>query len=196
MYDIHCARLSYMAAEALQQQNQTLSLRISEALRKRLEDIRKLTGRPQGRKRLHVGDRQATAGVGARRPLRGGRTARQACRVAAGDPAQGPGRAVALPGAVDGACLLRAAGLGGLRQESSLAGILIGILKAFDAVHELRAKPSEQDEYYLGNLPTDCRPERSRSDAATPEVVRKTVAETVRRLSNPATKWTPHARRP
>jgi hypothetical protein len=25
----------------------------------------------------------------------------------------------------------------------------------------------------------------------TPELVRKTVAETVRRLSNPATKWTP-----
>jgi hypothetical protein len=41
MYDIHCVRLSYMPAEALQQ-NHTLSLRISEALRKRPEDIRKL----------------------------------------------------------------------------------------------------------------------------------------------------------
>jgi hypothetical protein len=30
----------------------------------------------------------------------------------------------------------------------------IGILKAFDAMHELRAKPSARDEYYLGNLPS------------------------------------------
>lgn len=68
----------------------------------------------------------------------------------------------------------------------------IGILKAFDAAHELRTKPSSADEYYVGNLPSDCRPERWKpSDPVTPELVRKTVAETVRRLSNPATKWTP-----
>lgn len=69
----------------------------------------------------------------------------------------------------------------------------IAILKAFDAAHQLRARPSGQDEYYLGNLPTDCRPERSKppSDPVTPELVRKTVAETVRRLGNPATRWTP-----
>ena len=60
----------------------------------------------------------------------------------------------------------------------------IGILKAFDAAHQLRAKPSSADEYYLGNLPSDCRPERSKpSDPVTPELVRKTVAETVRRLA-------------
>ena len=68
----------------------------------------------------------------------------------------------------------------------------IGILKAFDAAHQLRTKPSAQDEYYLGNLPGDCRPERSRpSDPATAELVRKTVGETVRRMSSPATNWTP-----
>ena len=37
----------------------------------------------------------------------------------------------------------------------------IGILKAFGAAHELRARPSSRDEYYLGNLPGDCRPEVS-----------------------------------
>jgi hypothetical protein len=67
----------------------------------------------------------------------------------------------------------------------------IGILKAFEAAHELRAEPSDHDEDNLGNLPTDCRPERKPSDPVTPELVRKTVAETVRRLSNPATKWIP-----
>src|SRR3954469_25039438 len=45
MYDIHALKLSYMPEAA--QQNQTLSLRISEALRKRLnkrlKEIRKLT---------------------------------------------------------------------------------------------------------------------------------------------------------
>lgn len=39
--------LSHMPAEALQQ-NQTLSLRISEALLKRLEDIRKLRAGREG----------------------------------------------------------------------------------------------------------------------------------------------------
>ena len=64
----------------------------------------------------------------------------------------------------------------------------IGILKAFEAAHELRPKPSDNDEDYLGNLPTDCQPERKRTDPVTPEMVRKTVTETVRRLSNPSTK--------
>ena len=61
-----------------------------------------------------------------------------------------------------------------------------------EAAHQLRAKPSGQDEYYLGNLPSDCRPERSKpSDPVTPELVRRTVAETVRQLNNPAAKWAP-----
>jgi hypothetical protein len=51
------------------------------------------------------------------------------------------------------------------------------MLKAFDAAHQPRARPSGQDEYYRGNLPTDCRPERWKpSDPVTPELVWKTVA--------------------
>jgi hypothetical protein len=66
----------------------------------------------------------------------------------------------------------------------------IGILKAFEAAHQLRARPSSRDEYYLGNLPGDCRPERAKTSEAA-ELVRQTVAETARRMNNPATKWTP-----
>ncbi len=73
----------------------------------------------------------------------------------------------------------------------------IGIINAFEAAHQLRARTSgatqsDNDEYYLGNLPSECRPERAKpSGPVKPELVRKTVAETVRRLGNPATKWTP-----
>ena len=62
----------------------------------------------------------------------------------------------------------------------------IRILKAFEAARELRAKSSDNDEDYLINLPTDCQLERKRSDPVAPEVVRKTVAETVRQRTNPA----------
>ena len=71
---------------------------------------------------------------------------------------------------------------------------LIGVLDAFLAVFELRKeRTSKLDEYYLGNLPTECRPAKARdtSEQATPEIVRRTVLETRKRLSDPATKWEP-----
>jgi hypothetical protein len=72
---------------------------------------------------------------------------------------------------------------------------LIGVLDAFLAVYELRKGTPAQDEYYLGNLPSDCRPGKSKGsegmEKATPEIVRRTVAETRRRLSEPATKYAP-----
>lgn len=46
-----------------------------------------------------------------------------------------------------------------------------------------------RDAYYVGNLPPECRPasgkRAERSDTATPEIVRRTVGETRRRLSDP-----------
>ncbi len=72
---------------------------------------------------------------------------------------------------------------------------LIGVLDAFLAVYELRKGASTRDEYYLGNLPSDCRPAKSKGsegmEKVTPELVRRTVAETRRRLSEPATKYAP-----
>ncbi len=178
-------------AETLQQ-TQTLSLRISEALRKRLEDIRKLTA-------LRKGESVSTSEI-AKQLLESAREERFEVVELLSKPTESlveirrKGEA--------GQMLTRAQwtvvayfvqqGSESFSKNPLSRETYIGILKAFDAAHELRAKPSAQDEYYLGNLPGDCRPERSKpSDPATPELVRKTVAETIRRLSNPATKWTP-----
>ena len=177
-------------AEAIQQ-NQTLSLRISETLRKRLEDIRKLTA-------LRKGESVSTSEI-----------AKQLLESARGDRFE---TVELLSKPVEAVLEIRRKGEAGHMLSRAQWTVLayyvqqgceafsknplsretyIGILKAFDAAHELRAKPSENDQDYLGNLPTDCQPGRKRSDPVTPELVRKTVGETVRRLSNPATRWTP-----
>jgi len=74
-------------------------------------------------------------------------------------------------------------------------GSLIAVLDAFSAAYDLRKGQSASDEYYLGNLPWDCRPSKVRategSEKVTPEIVRRTVAETRRQFSDPATKWEP-----
>ena len=179
-----------MAAETLQQ-TQTLSLRISETLRKRLEDIRKLTA-------LRKGESVSTSEI-----------AKQLLESARGNRFE---TVELLSKPMEAVLEIRRKGEAGQMLSRAQWTVLayyvqqgseafsknplsretyIGILKAFDAAHELRAKPSDNDEDYLGNLPTDCQPERKRSDPVTPEMVRKTVAETVRRLSNPATRWTP-----
>ena len=52
---------------------------------------------------------------------------------------------------------------------------------------------SLRDSYYVNNLPSECRPAKAKgtddSDRATSETVRRTVAETRKRLSDPAVKW-------
>lgn len=72
---------------------------------------------------------------------------------------------------------------------------LIAVLDAFLAAYELRRGHSNWDDYYLGNLPQDLGPARgsdaSGSDKATPEIVKVVVKETLRQLSSPATKWRP-----
>ena len=70
---------------------------------------------------------------------------------------------------------------------------LATILQAFLSAYELRVGDSSGlDSYYLGNLPTECHPARRKpSDPVTPEVVKRTVAETLRRVNDPATKWVP-----
>jgi hypothetical protein len=72
---------------------------------------------------------------------------------------------------------------------------LIAVLDAFLAGYELRKGASVWDEYYLGNLPADCRPGKSKVsegvEKATPEIVRRTAQETRRRMGEPATKYAP-----
>lgn len=66
---------------------------------------------------------------------------------------------------------------------------LITVLDAFLAAYEVRTeRTSSRDSYYLNNLPADCRPTRAKSSEdsgnATPEMVRRTVSETRKRLSD------------
>jgi len=60
------------------------------------------------------------------------------------------------------------------------------VLDAFLAVYKLRSdqRGSKRDEYYLGNLPRECRPGKATTsdDAATSDTVRRTVMETRKRL--------------
>ncbi|MGC2531229.1 MAG: hypothetical protein WA639_26075 [Candidatus Acidiferrum sp.] len=70
---------------------------------------------------------------------------------------------------------------------------LIGVLDAFLAVYGLRTeRTSLRESYYVNNLPSECRPAKTKgdeSDRVTSETVRRTVAETRKRLSDPAVKW-------
>ena len=71
---------------------------------------------------------------------------------------------------------------------------LIAVLDAFLAVYELRTeRTSPRDSYYMNNLPSECRPPKAKgaedSERANSETVRRTVAETRKRLSDPAVKW-------
>lgn len=71
---------------------------------------------------------------------------------------------------------------------------LTTVLDAFLAVYELRKeRTSKLDEYYLGNLPAEYRPAKAKDadDQASPEIVRRTVLETRKRLNDPGTKWEP-----
>jgi hypothetical protein len=69
------------------------------------------------------------------------------------------------------------------------------VLDAFLAVYELRPdqRASKHDEYYLGNLPRDCRPGRAKTsdDGVNSEIVRRTVVEARKRLGEATTKSEP-----
>lgn len=69
-------------------------------------------------------------------------------------------------------------------------GLLL-VLDAFLAVYDLRTAPrSERDAAYLGTLPLECRPatakRSSRSEQATSDIVRQTVIETRRHVNDHA----------
>lgn len=65
---------------------------------------------------------------------------------------------------------------------------LMAVVDAFAAVHDLRTVAiTGRDTYYLGNLPVDCHPAITRGEpdeAPTAETVRRTIAETRRRLGD------------
>jgi hypothetical protein len=66
---------------------------------------------------------------------------------------------------------------------------VLGVLDAFLAVHQLRTSHdvSPLDSFYLGHFPPECRPETKRTekaDAVTADIVRRTAVETRRRVSD------------
>jgi hypothetical protein len=73
---------------------------------------------------------------------------------------------------------------------------MVAILDAFLAVHAIRAEQeSRLDAFYLGSLPPECRPAPSkranRTAPADADIVRRAVTETRRLVSDPSTTWQP-----
>jgi len=71
---------------------------------------------------------------------------------------------------------------------------LIAVLDAFLAVYDLRTeRTSTRDAYYLSNLPSECRPAKVKgtedSERTTAEAVRRTVLETRKRLGALGVVW-------
>jgi hypothetical protein len=174
-------------------QEQTLSLRISDALRKRLEQVRKLTS-------VRKGENVSTSEI-AKQLLESAREDRLEVVELLREPTEALLR-IRKKGEVQ-RVLSRAEwtllayfvqqGAEAFSKNSISRESVIAILEAFLAAYELRTGAGRGHEgYYLGNLPSECRPPKSKStDAETPEVVRQTVAETLRLLRDPATKWRP-----
>jgi hypothetical protein len=172
-------------------QTQTLSLRISEGLRKRLDHIRELTS-------LRKGENVSTSEV-AKQLLESSPADRLEVAELIREPTE---------------CLLRIRKKCEAEQPLSLAEwtvfayyvhrgaeaffytpvsreSCIAFLEAFQAVHRLKKKTNpDKDEYYLKNLPDECRP-GERTYPAGPDAVRQTVAETLRQLADGTMKWRP-----
>jgi hypothetical protein len=178
-------------------QQQTLSVRISDALRRRLERARQLTA-------SKTGESVSTSEI-AKQLLESAREDRLDVVNLLSDPTE---------------TLLQIRRKGEAQHPLSLAEwtvlahfvhegteafsaitpstvsreSLIGVLDAFLAVYDLRGDRSpEHDMYYLGNLPGECRPATGKRSAETntADVVRRTVIETRRRMEDPATTMTP-----
>jgi hypothetical protein len=71
---------------------------------------------------------------------------------------------------------------------------LIAVLDAFLAVYDLRTeRTSARDTYYFGNLPFECRPAKGKgvgdSEHPIADVVRKTVIETRKRVTDSGVVW-------
>jgi hypothetical protein len=132
-------------AETLQQ---TLSLRMSEALRKRLEDIRKLTA-------VKRGESVSTSEI-AKQLLESAREERFEVVELLAKPNESLNE-IRRKGEA-GQMLTRAQravlayfvqqGCESFSKNPLAREPYVGILKAFDAAHQLRTKPSAQDEYY------------------------------------------------
>jgi hypothetical protein len=180
------------------QQQQTLSVRISEALRQRLERARKLMAST-------TGESVSTSEI-AKQLLESAREDRLEVVELLSEPTKSlveirrKGEAQRLLSKAEWTVLAYYVhqGLEAYSEDTPTPvsrESLIAVLDAFLAVYELRKGPSTGDDYYLGNLPYECRPAKGKAsesgEKVTPDVVRRAVVETRRQVSDPATKWEP-----
>ena len=187
---------SYTLADKPQQQ--TLSVRISEALRQRLERARKLMAST-------TGESVSTSEI-AKQLLESAREDRLEVVELLSEPTKSlveirrKGEAQRVLSKAEWTVLAYYVqqGLEAYSEDTPIPvsrESLIAVLDAFLAVYEIRKGPSTGDDYYLGNLPNECRPAKGKasesSEKVTPDVVRRTVVETRRQVSDPATKWEP-----
>jgi hypothetical protein len=181
------------------QQQQTLSVRISEALRQRLERAKQLVV-------SKTGENISTSDI-AKQLLESAREDRLEVVDLMAEPSKAlleirrKGEAEHILSKAEWTVLahfvqqgLEAFSADGDTPSPVFRASLISVLDAFLAAYELRKGTSTWDEYYLGNLPSDCRPGKGKTSEATekvtPEIVRRTVTETRRRMGE-ATKYLP-----
>ena len=180
-------------------QQQTLSVRISEALRQRLERAKQLVT-------SKTGESVSTSDI-AKQLLESAREDRLEVVDLLAEPTKAlleirkKGEAERILSKAEWTVMahfiqqgLEAFLIDGERPSPGFRESLMSVLDAFLAAYELRKGPSTWDEYYLGNLPSDCQPAKSKSsqgpEKITPEFVRRTVTETRRRMGE-ATKSLP-----
>ena len=175
-------------------QQQTLSLRISEGMRQRLERARQLMS-------SKTGEIVSTSEI-AKRLLESAREERMEVVDLMADPTETllqirrKGEAEHVLSKAEWTILAHFVqqGLEAFSSDTPRPvshESLVAVLDAFLAVYHLRKGSSTKDDYYLRNLPSDCRPAKGKgaeaTEKVTPEVVRRTVTETRRRLSELAT---------
>jgi len=176
-------------------QQQTLSVRISEGLRQRLERARRLVS-------ARTGESVSTSEI-AKQFLEGARDDRLELVDLLGDPT-GSMVQVRRKGE-EGLVLSRAewttlahfvqCGVEAYSPRSPKIvskESLIAVLDAFVAVYDLRpAVNARLDGYYLGNLPPEFRPPSGKPDDVSPEAVRQTIAQSRRHLTDPGATYVP-----
>ena len=180
------------------QQQQTLSVRISEALRRRLEQARQLVS-------TRTGENVSTSEI-AKQLLESAREDRLEVVDMLVNPTEaliqirrkGEAQHILTRAEWTAVAHFVQQGLEAFsgRTPNPVSRESLGdVLQAFLAVYELRSdqRASKRDEYYLGNLPSECRPGKAKTSdgGVTPDVVRRTVAETRERLSEVGTKLEP-----
>jgi hypothetical protein len=165
-------------------QQQTLSVRISEALRARLERVRKLASK--------AGENVSMSDI-AKQLLESARDDRLEVVDLLADPTDAlleirrKGEAQHPLSHAEWTLLAHFVQEGleaySVRTPNAISpDSWLAVIDAFQAVYALRGdRSSPNDAFYIENLPVECRPKRG-SDNVTPDAVRRTIAETRKRV--------------